>query len=255
MLEVRVLTGDEVRVYVEQVREIHDECFPEDVDGDDPGDENDDDGNSNDDTFWDHLAACHDTENVRWFLLMETKGDETGRLGDTNTESDTSTSAHSSLPEKEASKTKSNVLGFAACTKYAKCAYGMHLAVHPRHRGQGHGAWLMREVQSWAFKNNFTQMQASVAADKKKLINYYKKLGAYIVVGNSMGGGGGSNSSKETVVRIARGFDGTLCDAELAMSRTLGRNGGGNKKAAKKKVVLFFPAGLLFGALVNRFRP
>ena len=75
MLEVRILNANEVRTYVDQVRRIHDVCFPDDVD--DVSGSDDEGGLSNfetkDDRFWDRLAACHNTEHVLWFLLVDSK--------------------------------------------------------------------------------------------------------------------------------------------------------------------------------------
>jgi|TARA_B110000977_G_C11075967_1_gene491165 GNAT superfamily N-acetyltransferase len=250
MLEVRILNANEVRTYVDQVRRIHDVCFPDDVD--DVSGSDDEGGLSNfetkDDRFWDRLAACHDTEHVLWFLLVE--------RGEANTSgthvASTSSGAHPEGVPKKAKPATNVILGFAAATRYATCAYGMHLAVDPKHRGKGHGAWLMREVQSWAVTHGYTQMQASVDAGTKKLLRYYEKLGAYVVVGNSQSGG--SSATAETVTRIARDFDALLCEKELRMSRELGAVGGtsGNKSAARVTKAFALVLGVAFGVFRSR---
>ena len=66
MLEVRVLDGAGVRAHVEDVRRIHGACFPEDVDDEDAEGA----GGHPDDAFWDRLTACHDADDVLWFLLV-----------------------------------------------------------------------------------------------------------------------------------------------------------------------------------------
>ena len=67
MLEVRVLDGAGVRAHVEDVRRIHGACFPEDVDDEDAEGA----GGHPDDAFWDRLTACHDADDVLWFLLVD----------------------------------------------------------------------------------------------------------------------------------------------------------------------------------------
>ena len=226
MLEVRVLDSSEVRAHVEDVRRIHDACFPEDVADEDAEGE----GGHLDDAFWDRLTACHDADDVLWFLLVDA-GD--ARAGDPDAgDPDAATRRRvedASRPgtareekgvedriETTTREKKSRVVGFAAATRYARCAYGMHLAVDPRHRGSGHGAWLMREVQSWAQSIGYAQMQASVDASARRLIAYYESLGAERVAGL---GGSGPSASAPTVVRIARRFDEALCERELREAR------------------------------------
>ena len=159
MLEVRVLDGAGVRAHVEDVRRIHGACFPEDVDDEDAEGA----GGHPDDAFWDRLTACHDADDVLWFLLVDA-GDARAEDSDPGTPRSTSSRdtyrPRTAVGEDDAETTtregdrerekKVKVVGFAAATRYARCAYGMHLAVDPALRGRGHGAWLMREVQSWA---------------------------------------------------------------------------------------------------------
>ena len=77
MLEVRVLDSAEVRAHVEDVRRIHDACFPDDVDDEDAAGA----GGHPDDAFWDRLTACHDADDVLWFLLVDA-GDHDARAED-----------------------------------------------------------------------------------------------------------------------------------------------------------------------------
>ena len=225
MLEVRVLDSSEVRAHVEDVRRIHDACFPEDVADEDAEGE----GGHLDDAFWDRLTACHDADDVLWFLLVDA-GDARAEDSDPGTPRSTSSRdtyrPRTAVGEDDAETTtregdrerekKVKVVGFAAATRYARCAYGMHLAVDPRHRGSGHGAWLMREVQSWAQSIGYAQMQASVDVSARRLIAYYESLGAERVAGL---GGSGPSASAPTVVRIARRFDEALCERELREAR------------------------------------
>ena len=151
MLEVRVLDGAGVRAHVEDVRRIHGACFPEDVDDEDAEDA----GGHPDDAFWDRLTACHDADDVLWFLLVDA-GDARAEDSDPGTprsassrdtyqprtavgEDDTETTTREGDDLEREKKVK--VVGFAAATRYARCAYGMHLAVDPALRGRGHGAW------------------------------------------------------------------------------------------------------------------
>jgi GNAT superfamily N-acetyltransferase len=223
MLEVRVLDSAEVRTHVEDVRRIHHACFPEDVDDEDAAGA----GGHPDDAFWDRLTACHDADDVLWFLLVDA-GDPDARAEDPDAAtrrrvedaSRPGTAREGAEDRIETINEKnSRVVGFAAATRYGvKCAYGMHLAVAPRYRGVGYGAWLMREVQSWACSEGYKQMQASVDAKNKRLIAYYESLGAERVAGLS-GAGGSAGGSAPTVVRIARRFDEVLSARELRSSR------------------------------------
>lgn len=233
MLEVRVLDGAGVRAHVEDVRRIHGACFPEDVDDEDAEGA----GGHPDDAFWDRLTACHDADDVLWFLLMDA-GDARAEDSDPGTprsassrdtyrprtavgedDSETTTREGDDLEREKRVK----VVGFAAATRYARCAYGMHLAVDPALRGRGHGAWLMREVQSWAVSVGYAQMQASVDAKNGRLIAYYQSLGAERVKGIGGGMSNQSAASAPTVVRIARRFDEALCARELRWSRERSR--------------------------------
>ena len=214
MLEVRVLDSSEVRAHVEDVRRIHDACFPEDVADEDAEGE----GGHLDDAFWDRLTACHDADDVLWFLLVDA-ADARAEVSDAGTRRnayDRGPRAGIARGLEDGVVNRERVLGFAAATRYARCAYGMHLAVDPRHRGSGHGAWLMREVQSWAQSIGYAQMQASVDASARRLIAYYESLGAERVAGL---GGSGPSASAPTVVRIARRFDEALCERELREAR------------------------------------
>ena len=233
MLEVRVLDGAGVRAHVEDVRRIHGACFPEDVDDEDAEGA----GGHPDDAFWDRLTACHDADDVLWFLLVDA-GDARAEDSDPGTprsassrdtyrprtavgedDSETTTREGDDLEREKRVK----VVGFAAATRYARCAYGMHLAVDPALRGRGHGAWLMREVQSWAVSVGYAQMQASVDAKNGRLIAYYQSLGAERVKGIGGGMSNQSAASAPTVVRIARRFDEALCARELRWSRERSR--------------------------------
>ena len=224
-----MLDSAEVRAHVEDVRRIHDACFPEDVDDQDAAGA----GGHPDDAFWDRLTACHDADDVLWFLLVDAgdaragdpdagdpdaatrrRVEDASRPGTAREEKGVEDRIETTTREKKSCVV---VVGFAAATRYARCAYGMHLAVDPRHRGVGHGAWLMREVQSWAASEGYAQMQASVDAKNVRLIAYYESLGAERVAGLS--GAGGSAASAPTVVRIARRFDEALCARELRSSR------------------------------------
>ena len=216
MLEVRVLDSSEVRAHVEDVRRIHDACFPEDVADEDAEGE----GGHLDDAFWDRLTACHDADDVLWFLLVDA-GDARAEVSAADArrnanDRDARPGTAEGGVENGIENQTARVLGFAAATRYARCAYGMHLAVDPRHRGSGHGAWLMREVQSWAQSIGYAQMQASVDASARRLIAYYESLGAERVAGL---GGSGPSASAPTVVRIARRFDEALCERELREAR------------------------------------
>ena len=251
MLEVRVLDGAGVRAHVEDVRRIHGACFPEDVDDEDAEGA----GGHPDDAFWDRLTACHDADDVLWFLLVDA-GDARAEDSDPGTprsassrdtyqprtavgedDSETTTREGDDLEREK----KVKVVGFAAATRYARCAYGMHLAVDPALRGRGHGAWLMREVQSWAVSVGYAQMQASVDAKNGRLIAYYQSLGAERVKGIGGGMSNQSAASAPTVVRIARRFDEALCARELRWSRERGRRHpyeestkrGGNKRGRR----------------------
>jgi GNAT superfamily N-acetyltransferase len=185
-------------------------------------------GGHPDDAFWDRLTACHDADDVLWFLLVDA-GEPDARALDPDAAtrrrvedaSRPGTAREGDPPNQieTINEKKSRVVGFAAATRYGvKCAYGMHLAVAPRYRGVGYGAWLMREVQSWACSEGYKQMQASVDAKNKRLIAYYESLGATRVAGLS-GAGGSAGGSAPTVVRIARSFDEALCARELRSSR------------------------------------
>ena len=210
-----MLDSAEVRAHVEDVRRIHDACFPEDVDDQDAAGA----GGHPDDAFWDRLTACHDADDVLWFLLVDA-ADARAEVSDAGTRrnaNDRGPRAGIARGLEDGVVNRERVLGFAAATRYARCAYGMHLAVDPRHRGVGHGAWLMREVQSWAASEGYAQMQASVDAKNVRLIAYYESLGAERVAGLS--GAGESAASAPTVVRIARRFDEALCARELRSSR------------------------------------
>ncbi len=228
-----MLDGAGVRAHVEDVRRIHGACFPEDVDDEDAEDA----GGHPDDAFWDRLTACHDADDVLWFLLMDA-GDARAEDSDPGTprsassrdtyrprtavgedDSETTTREGDDLEREK----KVKVVGFAAATRYARCAYGMHLAVDPALRGRGHGAWLMREVQSWAVSVGYAQMQASVDAKNGRLIAYYQSLGAERVKGIGGGMSNQSAASAPTVVRIARRFDEALCARELRWSRERSR--------------------------------
>ena len=211
---MRVLDSSEVRAHVEDVRRIHDACFPEDVADEDAEGE----GGHLDDAFWDRLTACHDADDVLWFLLVDA-ADARAEVSDAGTRrnaNDRGPRAGIARGLEDGVVNRERVLGFAAATRYARCAYGMHLAVDPRHRGSGHGAWLMREVQSWAQSIGYAQMQASVDASARRLIAYYESLGAERVAGL---GGSGPSASAPTVVRIARRFDEALCERELREAR------------------------------------
>ena len=211
---MRVLDSSEVRAHVEDVRRIHDACFPEDVADEDAEGE----GGHLDDAFWDRLTACHDADDVLWFLLVDA-ADARAEVSDAGTRRnayDRGPRAGIARGLEDGVVNRERVLGFAAATRYARCAYGMHLAVDPRHRGSGHGAWLMREVQSWAQSIGYAQMQASVDASARRLIAYYESLGAERVAGL---GGSGPSASAPTVVRIARRFDEALCERELREAR------------------------------------
>lgn len=258
MLEVRVLDGAGVRAHVEDVRRIHGACFPEDVDDEDAEGA----GGHPDDAFWDRLTACHDADDVLWFLLMDA-GDARAEDSDPGTprsassrdtyrprtavgedDSETTTREGDDLEREKRVK----VVGFAAATRYARCAYGMHLAVDPALRGRGHGAWLMREVQSWAVSVGYAQMQASVDAKNGRLIAYYQSLGAERVKGIGGGMSNQSAASAPTVVRIARRFDEALCARELRWSRERSRRHpyeestkrGGNKRRRRFLLGAFF---------------
>ena len=228
-----MLDGAGVRAHVEDVRRIHGACFPEDVDDEDAEGA----GGHPDDAFWDRLTACHDADDVLWFLLMDA-GDARAEDSDPGTprsassrdtyrprtavgedDSETTTREGDDLEREKRVK----VVGFAAATRYARCAYGMHLAVDPALRGRGHGAWLMREVQSWAVSVGYAQMQASVDAKNGRLIAYYQSLGAERVKGIGGGMSNQSAASAPTVVRIARRFDEALCARELRWSRERSR--------------------------------
>lgn len=228
-----MLDGAGVRAHVEDVRRIHGACFPEDVDDEDAEGA----GGHPDDAFWDRLTACHDADDVLWFLLMDA-GDARAEDSDPGTprsassrdtyrprtavgedDSETTTREGDDLEREK----KVKVVGFAAATRYARCAYGMHLAVDPALRGRGHGAWLMREVQSWAVSVGYAQMQASVDAKNGRLIAYYQSLGAERVKGIGGGMSNQSAASAPTVVRIARRFDEALCARELRWSRERSR--------------------------------
>jgi ribosomal protein S18 acetylase RimI-like enzyme len=259
MLEVRVLDGAGVRAHVEDVRRIHGACFPEDVDDEDAEGA----GGHPDDAFWDRLTACHDADDVLWFLLVDA-GDARAEDSDPGTprsassrdtyqprtavgedDSETTTREGDDLERREK---KVKVVGFAAATRYARCAYGMHLAVDPALRGRGHGAWLMREVQSWAVSVGYAQMQASVDAKNGRLIAYYQSLGAERVKGIGGGMSNQSAASAPTVVRIARRFDEALCARELRWSRERSRRHpyeestkrGGNKRWRRFLLGAFF---------------
>jgi len=237
MLEVRIFDNAEVRAYVEGVRRIHGLCFPEDVEKVEDADGDDDHGDP-DEAFWDRLTACHDADDVLWFLLLETFEDddasvershERSRASGRGSKNERSTTRRGQ--EERVRKPRPEVVvGFAAATRYARCAYGMHLAVDPRHRRKGHGAWLMREVQSWAFSQKFTQMQASVDVSAKKLVEYYRGLGATIAAGLSSG----APASSPTVIRIARDFDETLCASEIRMSRERGESSREGKTETRR---------------------
>ena len=269
MLEVRVLDGAGVRAHVEDVRRIHGACFPEDVDDEDAEGA----GGHPDDAFWDRLTACHDADDVLWFLLVDA-GDARAEDSDPGTprsassrdtyqprtavgEDDTETTTREGDDLEREKKVK--VVGFAAATRYARCAYGMHLAVDPALRGRGHGAWLMREVQSWAVSVGYAQMQASVDAKNGRLIAYYQSLGAERVKGIGGGMSNQSAASAPTVVRIARRFDEALCARELRWSRERGRRHpyeestkrGGNKRWRRFLLGAFF---FFFGVGVLRAR-
>ena len=228
-----MLDGAGVRAHVEDVRRIHGACFPEDVDDEDAEGA----GGHPDDAFWDRLTACHDADDVLWFLLVDA-GDARAEDSDPGTprsassrdtyrprtavgedDSETTTREGDDLEREKRVK----VVGFAAATRYARCAYGMHLAVDPALRGRGHGAWLMREVQSWAVSVGYAQMQASVDAKNGRLIAYYQSLGAERVKGIGGGMSNQSAASAPTVVRIARRFDEALCARELRWSRERSR--------------------------------
>ena len=210
-----MLDSAEVRAHVEDVRRIHDACFPEDVADEDAEGE----GGHLDDAFWDRLTACHDADDVLWFLLVDA-GDARAEVSAADArrnanDRDARPGTAEGGVENGIENQTARVLGFAAATRYARCAYGMHLAVDPRHRGSGHGAWLMREVQSWARSVGYAQMQASVDASAARLIAYYESLGAERVAGL----GGAAPGSAPTTVRIARRFDDALCERELREAR------------------------------------
>lgn len=253
-----MLDGAGVRAHVEDVRRIHGACFPEDVDDEDAEGA----GGHPDDAFWDRLTACHDADDVLWFLLMDA-GDARAEDSDPGTprsassrdtyrprtavgedDSETTTREGDDLEREKRVK----VVGFAAATRYARCAYGMHLAVDPALRGRGHGAWLMREVQSWAVSVGYAQMQASVDAKNGRLIAYYQSLGAERVKGIGGGMSNQSAASAPTVVRIARRFDEALCARELRWSRERSRRHpheestkrGGNKRWRRFLLGAFF---------------
>lgn len=189
---------------------MHAICFP----GEAPEDEDAtvDDGETRrgpkqetDAEFWDRVTACHEEEEVRWFMLFEDEEHEARGA---------SKEGHR-LPGGGSSE----LIGFAAAVPYAQSVYGMHLAVVPSRRGRGHGAWLMREVQAWALATmGVTRVQASVEADRARLLRYYEKLGARVVP-TGIGSGG---SAAATVVRIARDFDAATATAELEASRRRG---------------------------------
>ena len=222
------------------MRKVHKVCFP----GEAPDeissttastskhDDDDDEvrqGPETEPEFWDRITACHDEDDVTWFLLFD--GGDDGGDGDDQGEDEEEGESSSS--------TKGTLLGFAATVFYAKSLYGMHLAVVPSQRGRGFGAWLMREAQAWALHNGHTQIQASVEAAHVRLLRYYKGLGARVVTT----GVGSGNSAAPTVVRIARDFDRVVAEREVEASRRraerevelFGRGDDGEKSRRRRR--------------------
>ena len=187
------------------MRRVHALCFPEEAP--------ETSGPEPDDAFCDRLTTCHDEDDVWWFLLL-----------------DDAAPSSSSPPVP--------VLGFAAATRYAKSVYGMHLAVDPAHRGRGHGAWLMHEVQAWAIDQGRSQIQATVEASRERLLRYYRGLGARGVTTGVAGAG----AAPATVVRIARDVDPKTARDELDTSRAKGRDGGGKASAGSRRTATRFVA-------------
>jgi GNAT superfamily N-acetyltransferase len=204
--------------------------------------------------FWDRVTACHDGDDVLWFLLFRSEdfgafgdfGD--GDFGDAGARSGTmrsdqvppSLSQEALRPNdgggvgvsvsgddlslasrrqlsavQPTSGRQRELVGFAAAVPYATSVYGLHLAVVPSHRGLGHGAWLMHEVQAWALSEGHTKVQASVSAAHVRLLRYYQHLGARVVAT----GMGSAGSAPPTVLRIVRDFDAQLALGELESSR------------------------------------
>ena len=186
-----------------QVRRVHALCFPEEAP--------ETSGPEPDDAFWDRLTTCHDEDDVSWFLLLDDAAPSSPHIHPSS----------SSPPVP--------VVGFAAATRYAKSVYGMHLAVDPAHRGRGHGAWLMREVQAWAIDQGRPQIQATVEASREPLLRYYRGLGARVVPTGVAGAG----AAPATVVRIARDVDPKTARDELEASRARGRDGGGGNASER----------------------
>ena len=123
-----MLDGAGVRAHVEDVRRIHGACFPEDVDDEDAEGA----GGHPDDAFWDRLTACHDADDVLWFLLVDA-GDARAEDSDPGTPRSTSSRdtyrPRTAVGEDDAETTtregdrerekKVKVVGFAAAVEAA----------------------------------------------------------------------------------------------------------------------------------------
>ena len=231
---------------------MHAECFPGEVADDEP-----------DAAFWDRVTACHDEDAITWFLLFDDDGPAIEAEG----------SAHEMIFDAKTSPpppppAPRPLIGFAAATPYTASLYGMHLGVTRRHRGRGHGAWIMREAQCWAHERGYPKVQATVERASTRLMKYYASLGATVVeTGFGGGGGGGGGGEAGSIVRVERVFDEVIAtterDASRAHARALessaaaaaaGSGAGTRRRRAAGSGAASFAAGAVVAMLLRRRR-
>ena len=225
-------SGNTIRKFSRDVKEIHAQCFPEEhrfatrEEGSRrrqkrDGDERDYRGEEvDDDQFFDRLCALHEESDQLWILLVKEEPKKKNKKkkrkrNETNAETSEKNRVLTEKfsPSKLKKQVESTVIGFAQGCKYTDSWYGVNIAISRKYRGLKYGSLLMYYGQLHAAKDNVFKVSATADGERKKLVRFYEKHGAEsVVVTNETNASVGSK--KTSLVKIQKTFDVEVAERE-----------------------------------------
>jgi len=226
-------SGNTIRKFSRDVKEIHAQCFPEEhrfasrEEGSRRRQKRDDDERDyrgageelDDDQFFDRLCALHEEEDQLWILLVKEEPKKNKKEKRKRNETNVATSEKNRVftekfsPSKLKKQVESTVIGFAQGCKYTDSWYGVNIAISRKYRGLKYGSLLMYYGQLHAAKDNVFKVSATADGERKKLVRFYEKHGAEsVVVTNETNASVGSK--KTSLVKIQKTFDVEVAERE-----------------------------------------
>lgn len=225
-------SGNTIRKFSRDVKEIHAQCFPEEhrfamrEEGSRRRQKRDDDERDyrreelDDDQFFDRLCALHEESDQLWILLVKEEPKrknkkEKRKRNETNAETSEKNRVFTEKfsPSKLKKQVESAVIGFAQGCKYTDSWYGVNIAISRKYRGLKYGSLLMYYGQLHAAKDNVFKVSATADGERKKLVRFYEKHGAEsVVVTNETNASVGSK--KTSLVKIQKTFDVEVAERE-----------------------------------------